>query len=668
MMSEFKEQLEQAARRQQILLITLVSALLAVAAVVFVLLFLLKTTILKISPDVARPIAGITVEEGIVFYAGDTLFSFTRFPKILVQAEGFKELSRTIEPEEENTVLALSLVEKPATFKLKVTAKYPDVMWRVNGENYPTSNTFEQELPAGEYEIEIHHPYLQPHTEQLIAGRGQLIENEILLETVKGQIGLSVDPEDADVSINGKPISNIPYAAKLEGGSYEIVVSKAGYQTIIETLEITNGKPQIARNYRLVLRPATLRVVVSPEDGKLTLNGKTISPDERVTVAPNRRYFVKYSKEGYGTADKKIIFKPGEAKKIQLALKLQIGEVHITSSPSAEVMIEGKPYGKTPLKLRLPAYQQGIKVVRKGYASETKIIKPSSSGKKKVHFALKTEKEAKLAAAKPKYQTKAGHMMVLFKPNKLVMGAPRDQKGQRANEFIRDVTLKRHFYASESEVTIAQFNGFKKSSGNGKLPITGIDWNTAAVYCNWLSRLEGIPEFYKIKGGQVTGFEGTSSGYRLLTEAEWEWLARKAGKDTQTIFHWGDKAVVPKDSGNVADESAKGKARFYIPNYVDKYTGVAPVKSYPPEKSGLYDMFGNVSEWVHDYYSLVPPSGTETLIDPMGDRAGYQHMTKGANFNSGSITEIRPAYRAPAKEGKATIGFRIGRYLYGEEE
>ena len=258
--------------------------------------------------------------------------------------------------------------------------------------------------------------------------------------------------------------------------------------------------------------------------------------------------------------------------------------------------------------------------------------------------------------------------MLLFRPSDVVMGAPRDQKGQRANEFIRKVTLKRHFYASESEVTIAQFGAYKKIPGNRALPITGIDWDVAAAYCNWLSATEGLEQFYKFKNGKVVGFDGVSSGYRLLTEAEWEWLARKAGKRTQTVFHWGDKAVVPKDAGNVADESARGKTRFYIPNYVDKFAGVAPVKSFPAEKSGLYDLFGNVSEWVHDYYSLVPPESSESLVDPLGDQSGYQHMTKGANFKSGNITEIRPAYRAPAKKSSATIGFRVARYLYGDGE
>ncbi|MBE7638670.1 SUMF1/EgtB/PvdO family nonheme iron enzyme [Sneathiella sp. P13V-1] len=667
-MSEFKEQLEQAARRQQVLLVTLVSGLVVVAGAIFILLFLLKTTILKITPDDARPLANVSVEGGIAFYAGDTLFSFTRFPEIRVQADGFKPLEKTVEPEEENTVLEIALEEKPAILKLRVVAKYTDVSWRLNDTQFASGDVFEQELQAGDYDLEITHPYLLPHKETLKAGRGEVIEKDIQLSSVKGTIGLSVDPDATSVTLNGEPISNLPYSAEVDGGSYDVEVAKQGYQTIRENLEITNTRTEIVRNYRLELQPASLRVKVSPEDGKLTLNGKEISPEKRLTVTPGRNYYLKYTKEGYGTQEQKLVFKPAESKDVDLSLKLQIGEVRITSTPVAEVMIEGKPYGKTPITLRLPAYRQGVKAVRQGYASQTKIIKPSPNGQKKVHFNLKTEKEAKLAAAKPKYITKAGQVMVLFKPNEVVMGAPRDQKGQRANEFIRKVTLRRHFYASESEVTISQFSGFKKSGGNGNLPVVGIEWNTAAVYCNWLSRLEGISEFYKIKNGQVAGFDKMSNGYRLLTEAEWEWLARKAGKSKQTIFHWGDKPVVPKDAGNVADESAKGKARFYIPNYVDKFAGVAPVKSFPPEKSGLYDMFGNVSEWVHDYYSLVPPNETDKLVDPMGDAEGYQHMTKGANFNSGNMTEIRPAYRAPAKEAKATIGFRIGRYLYGEEE
>jgi len=100
-----------------------------------------------------------------------------------------------------------------------------------------------------------------------------------------------------------------------------------------------------------------------------------------------------------------------------------------------------------------------------------------------------------------------------------------------------------------------------------------------------------------------------------------------------------------------------------VPNYSDGHAGIAPVGSYPAEPSGLYDLTGNVSEWVHDAYSLVPPVGQTTELDPLGQNTGDTHTVKGSNWRSGTITELRASYRDGAKSGRDDIGFRVARYI-----
>jgi formylglycine-generating enzyme required for sulfatase activity len=172
-----------------------------------------------------------------------------------------------------------------------------------------------------------------------------------------------------------------------------------------------------------------------------------------------------------------------------------------------------------------------------------------------------------------------------------------------------------------------------------------------------------LQPFYKFSGNRFAGFNPSANGYRLLSEAEWEWLARKAGRSEQTRFPWGDQPVIPTGAGNISDESARGKARFYVPDYDDGFAGMAPVGSFDADQAGLNDLFGNVSEWVNDYYSLAPPAAGETLENPLGAPSGDKHVIKGSNWQSGTLTELRPSYRDAGGEGRKNLGFRIGRYL-----
>ena len=197
-------------------------------------------------------------------------------------------------------------------------------------------------------------------------------------------------------------------------------------------------------------------------------------------------------------------------------------------------------------------------------------------------------------------------------------------------------------------------------------PVSDVRWGDAAAFANWLSAKEGLAPFYQITGDRVRGFDPTADGYRLLSEAEWEWLTRKAGRPARTIFPWGDGATVPRGAGNIADESANGVARNFVPNYNDGHARIAPVGSFVAEKSGLFDLTGNVSEWVHDWYSLEPPAKGSVATDPLGPSFGDSHVVKGSSWRSGTRTTLRAAYRDGLSAGRDDVGFRLGRYLHGE--
>ena len=126
---------------------------------------------------------------------------------------------------------------------------------------------------------------------------------------------------------------------------------------------------------------------------------------------------------------------------------------------------------------------------------------------------------------------------------------------------------------------------------------------------------------------------------------------------------WGNATTLPKNSANIADESAKTGVSSYVPRYNDGFAGVAPVKSFAREPSGLFDMGGNVSEWTHDSYTLTVPDVTQIYPQQLDNSLADSRVIKGANWRSGTLTELRSAYRDGLSQPRDSVGFRLGRYL-----
>jgi len=156
-------------------------------------------------------------------------------------------------------------------------------------------------------------------------------------------------------------------------------------------------------------------------------------------------------------------------------------------------------------------------------------------------------------------------------------------------------------------------------------PVVHISWYDAIEYCNWRSKQEGFKPVYTISVGKVN-IDSSANGYRLPTEAEWEYACR-AG--TTTIYNTGSNSISPV-------------AANYIQSY---YVKPVPVRSYPPNKWGLYEMHGNVFEWTQDLY----------------EGSDYMSVRGGSWLNN--YVAVRSAYRANVSRDLSfsVLGFRLVR-------
>ena len=194
-----------------------------------------------------------------------------------------------------------------------------------------------------------------------------------------------------------------------------------------------------------------------------------------------------------------------------------------------------------------------------------------------------------------------------------VMGSPESEGLRHSGEKQIQVKLTRGFWMLETEVTQALYQevtGTNPSyNNNPALPVECVTYNDVAKFCEELSKR--LPE-------------GLTAD--MPTEAEWEYACR-AG--TKTAYYWGDQA--DQNKVNVG-ETKKG--------------GLTPPKSFPANAWGLYDMIGNVSEWVRDWYaeSYVNEYGFGPVVDPQGPKEGTQRVTRGGGWGIYAFV-CRSAYR-----------------------
>lgn len=242
------------------------------------------------------------------------------------------------------------------------------------------------------------------------------------------------------------------------------------------------------------------------------------------------------------------------------------------------------------------------------------------------------------------------------------IGSPQSER-QRGSDEVRHQVRIDPFYIDPREVTQADYQAVTGTNPSGfrggKLPVERVTWLEAVQYCNALSLRRGLTPVYTISGEAVS-WNRAADGYRLLTEAEWKYAAR-AG--TSTPFNVGERV----DSSQI---NFQGSYPYLIEeNYVVERDPTVrtsrnrgrtiPTGSLPPNAFGLYDMHGNVSEWVFDYYG---PYDLKGLSNPAGPASGALRVNRGGAFNDFG-KHLRLAYRSACNPavGNRNQGFRIAR-------
>jgi serine/threonine protein kinase/formylglycine-generating enzyme required for sulfatase activity len=250
---------------------------------------------------------------------------------------------------------------------------------------------------------------------------------------------------------------------------------------------------------------------------------------------------------------------------------------------------------------------------------------------------------------------------VVFRPAEFVAGSPSNEPFRRPNEVQHRVKLSRSFALCDRELTAGQYALFARAVGlpadadepapGPTYPASGVTWAEAVLYCRWLTTAAGSDEdkqCYAVAGPLAEAadallkhadFHPERPGFRLPTEAEWEYACR-AG--TTTAYGFGND---------------RGMLRFYGRHLED---GATPGGILRPNRRGLFDMHGNVWEWCQDWFEKHPT----TLVDPAGPPKGHNRALRGGGWDRGPW-HCRSAYRhSPTPDYRGSyMGFRLARSL-----
>jgi len=229
------------------------------------------------------------------------------------------------------------------------------------------------------------------------------------------------------------------------------------------------------------------------------------------------------------------------------------------------------------------------------------------------------------------------------------------------------------FYLGTHEVSNAEYRAYRPEYDSGSFgglslnadeqPVVGLSFGEIAAYLNWLSIKDGLQPVYEQRQGEWFAVRPLRNGYRLPSEAEWAWAARFAGELTPLVFPWGAELPPPDRSGNYADLAAAKILPTTLITYNDGYAVAAPSGSFAANAVGIYDLGGNVAEWVGDFYVLETTSPSEPLVDPLGPESGRFHVVRGASWRSATTTMLRLAFRDYSADGREDLGFRLARNL-----
>jgi formylglycine-generating enzyme required for sulfatase activity len=476
------------------------------------------------------------------------------------------------------------------------------------------------------------------------------------------------------VLVDGAEVGVTPAAIEIMSGEHDIEVRLAGYNAWTSKVLVEPNQPQQLPDVTLRQADGRLEVASNPSEATVSVDGEFRGRTPlSIRLSPGRAHRLALSKPGYETTTRELSVAADSGRRLQIDLTPQYGDIEVTSTPPAEVWVDGERRGSTPLTLALTSVSHAIEVRQTGFAVERADLTPRPGFPQKLAVTLTQLDEASGGGFASVLRTSERQELRLVPAGMFTMGSSRRETGRRSNEPLRPTRITHAFYLGAREVTNAEFRRLMPDHDSGEFenvslngddqPVANVSWEDAVQYLNLLSVKDGLQPVYEDGPGGWVAVRPLRNGYRLPTDAEWEWAARFAGQTEGLLFPWGAEPRPPDRSGNYADVSAAQLLPNVMLTYDDGFEVSAPVATYAANSFGIFDLGGNVAEWVQDFYTLDLLESTERVDDPLGPEGGQLHVVRGSSWRHATVADLRVAARGSGSDGREDVGFRIARNL-----
>jgi len=531
------------------------------------------------------------------------------------------------------------------------------------------------DMEQGRYQLTFSSSrYFSQLVEVMVEGLDKTQRLYVSMQPAWGELSINSDPEGAEVLVDDRVVGHTPLTAQVLQTGSQLRLHKRGFNPWSGLVTVKAGESAIYPDIELQAADAQVSLSSEPSAAQVTVNGLFVGQTPLdMSLRSGESHQLKLFSEGYQVLNKTLQLEAAQRQSYRLQLQPQLGELQLRVRPvGASVSVNGKLLGSGDQNLNLIAREQVIEVSLEGFVSQRQRVVPKPGLTQSLSFNLLTEQQHYWAQF-PRQINPSGIAMTLMRPQAdFTMGTARRESGRRSNEAQRKVRIDKPFYVANYEITNSQYQQFDRqhnslqiasiSLDGAQQPVVNIDWLQAAKFCNWLSRRQQLTPVYAIIDNELRSADLSHNGYRLPSEVEWAWLARVDGKAPLRRYSWGRSYPPTAVLANYADARSNTLLGKSVPGYDDGHIVTAPVGSYPADARGLFDVAGNVSEWVHDFYSIAINRG-EPLLNPSGPETGRDHVIRGASWRHGSRTEIRLSYREFGNKGTLDIGFRVARNI-----
>ena len=610
------------------------------------------------------------------FRIGDRYLLRSGSHRVVARRAGYHELDVVIEVGHSPAqTVGLGLAKLPGIIAFTTE---PDVAAdvHVDGNSIGFAPLTDVEVEPGRRRVEfIAERFLSEVLELEVFGEGRRQSLAVELTPNWAPVSLSSRPAGAQVLVDGAAMATTPAELELGAGERQVELRLAGYNAWRDTITVLADQPLSVPEVSLIQADGRVELVTDPAGAAVSVNGEYQGATPlTLRLRPGRPHAITLTRPGYDSETRELSVEADSGRRLEVPLTAQFGVVEVVSDPpGAEIRVNGEPGGVTPAQLSLLAVTHELEVRLDGHASQSTTITPRTGFGQRWETALVALDTITGAGYPQTVETSLGQELRLVLPGEFTMGSSRREQGRRSNEALRAVRLTEGFYLGAKEVSNAEFRQFDPEHDSGSFsgesldgdeqPVVRIAWEQVAQFMNWLSIADGLQPVYEEADGTWLPVRPLRSGYRLPTEAEWAWAARFANREEPLIYAWGAELPPPDRTGNFADISARQLLPTTLVTYNDGYGVSAPSGSFPANPLGIFDLGGNVSEWVQDYYEVGRTETEAVIEDPLGPVDGRFRVVRGPSWRGATVTELRMASRNFSADGDEWTGFRIARNL-----